>query len=859
MLSAPLDTFKEREIEIVGLMAEGLSNREIGERLFITTETVRWYNKQIYSKLGTSRRTEAIALARKMGLIDGQESDPPSYTARPKLPITTGPFIGRNDEMSELVELLGQSTIRLISIVAVGGMGKSRLSLELAHLVKDQLQDAAAFIDLASITNPNDIAAAAVTTLGLTIRGRQSPKQRLFDFCRNKEMLLIFDNFEHLLPGTSLLAELLEAAPDIQLIVTTRERLNLRVETVFQLLPVMKSGAALFIEVAQMMHPLFKAAQKDVAKIQRIVDSVGGLPLALILAASWLDTLTINEIADEIASNLNFLSSEMQDMPQRQQSIHAVVDPTWKRLSEKEQKAFMWSSLFRGGFSRESFQLVTGTSVRTLQTLINRSLINHGHGRRYDMHPLLRQYAREKLDAAGTFIEARKSHLDAFLHYAQTHADRMFDGQSYLKSLEALDVEQDNFRAALDWSMLGNSIDHGVALILANCELWLARSRARGAMTYIEQAIQQFEHPKLHYWRSVYLDRLGQIEQSIESASYVIEYSEKKQDHELLAYGQMQLSMLKNTKSEARPLLESALSNALKTDNKHLIANCHSTLALVCSKSNVEQHLEGDANTHHQKALEIFEMLGDLRGISRVTNNVALNYYDSIERKSEAKELMEKSLQLKRNIGDLAGEARRLTTLSLWAIEEEEFELARERLAASRKICEELGEMDRLSYTLTTEGLLHLLMMEFERAQAILERSLQVHTEIKDYKGIVDIYGLLGQLYILQKKLADARLMIAKGIAVGMKEYSLPSILIIAYANYLWQKDDPESLKIIATLAQQKLNVYSVGPTIVNSYFLQPLIYRAQQHISGEAWQHALNQTANITVEQAFEKIAHEM
>ena len=149
----------------------------------------------------------------------------------------------------------------------------------------------------------------------------------------------------------------------------------------------------------------------------------------------------------------------MGDMPERQRSIHAVLDPTWKRLSASEQKAFMWVSVFRGGFTRESFQQVTGASIRAIQILMSRSLIGHGQGRRYDIHPLIRQYAREKLEASGELAEAKKAHLATFLDYAQTQADRMYDGQHYLEALEALDIEQDNFRAALDWSLHGNNIN----------------------------------------------------------------------------------------------------------------------------------------------------------------------------------------------------------------------------------------------------------------------------------------------------------------------------------------------------------------------------------------------------------------
>ena len=194
-LSAPLEEFKERELEIINMMADGLSNQDIADQLFITKGTVRWYNKQIYSKLGTSRRTEAIALAREMGLIDTDATDAPTTQIQHKLPVTTGPFIGRDDELAELSNLLQKPEIRLLSIIAAGGMGKSRLSLELGYLVKRRYEHGAAFIDLTTVRNPEDIAQFTATSLGLSVSGNQTPQEVLFNYCREKELLLIFDNF----------------------------------------------------------------------------------------------------------------------------------------------------------------------------------------------------------------------------------------------------------------------------------------------------------------------------------------------------------------------------------------------------------------------------------------------------------------------------------------------------------------------------------------------------------------------------------------------------------------------------------------------------------------------------------------
>ncbi len=852
-LTEPLDEFKEREIEIINLMADGLSNQEIADQLFVTKETVRWYNKQIYSKLGTSRRTEAVALARDMGLIITGEITPTTNTLISKqiLPMTIGPFIGRDEELTELSRLLDNHEVRLLSIIATGGMGKSRLSLELGHLLTADYEHGTAFIDLTSIRDPHAIAQFTVSSLGLSSNESQSAEDILFNYCREKDLLLIFDNFEHVLSGAGLLSDLLEIAPNVTIIATSRERLNLRAETTYYLQPILEYGVQLFVEVADIMRPNIDIHNEEKEDIQKIVELVGGLPLALILAANWIDILSISEIADEIEANLDFLSAEMGDMPERQRSMHAVIDPTWKRLTEKEQKAFMWASVFRGGFTREIFQAFTGASIRTLQTLLNRSLISHGYGRRYDMHPLLRQYAHEKLEEHNLVNDARQSHLQTLLDYATTQADRMYDGEHYLESLDALETEADNIRTALDWSLQGNHIELGVALILANSTFWLARSRVLEAITYIEKALQESTHPMLYYWYAVYLDRLGHVNESIEAANHLVEYGESHQNHEILAYGLFRLGSMKNTVKEASPLFESALSNAQETDNQHLIAICHHYLAMIDS----EEFSIDDPRSHFQQALKIFESLGDLHGISRVTNNIAVLYYDK-KQTQEANKLMDYSLRLKREIGDRAGEARRLTTLSLWAMNEEEFEFAQEWLLASRKICEELGEKDRLSYTLTIEGLLYLIIVDFEKAHETFERSLQLHITIKDYRGIVDLYSLLSHLHLLQNNIKDARLSLIEALKVASVEQSQPSMLIIVYANYLIHKKElSTSIPIVAALASLELNTYSGSEIIVEQYILNPLIYRICQTIGDEAWSEAVENNEYNSIDELFQDI----
>ncbi len=850
-LSAPLDDFKEREIEIINLMAEGYSNQEIADNLFITKETVRWYNKQIYSKLGTSRRTEAIALAREFGLI-GDTPDEVPQNIQHKLPITSGPFIGRDAELAELSNLLQNPDVRLLSIIATGGMGKSRISLELGHLLKGDYEHGAVFIDLSAIRNPDDIARFAIESLGVHLQNEHQLENALFDYCREKEILLIFDNFEHVLSGAGVLSELLEIAPRVQIIATSRERLNLRVETVFYLRPIIEHADTLFIEVAGMMRPNIEITEEEHENIQKIVELVGGLPLALVLAATWIDTLSVLEIAEEIEHKLDFLSAEMGDMPERQRSIHAVIDPTWKRLNDNEQEAFMKASVFRGGFTRELFQQVTGGSIRTLQTLLSRSLIAHGYGRRYTMHPLLRQYAREKLESQQLVDKTKKVHLESYLAYAQKANERMYSGY-YLESLDALDIEQDNFRAALDWSLQGNEIDTGIDLLLALCDFWAIRSQSFLAQDYLEQALQYRQNASLYSEMARFQVRLGQTDTIIDNLQKAISLAEQSGDVEILAtaYRRMGSNIHTEQPDKSLELLEQALELARTTTNQKLIADCYITLGVIIGHKPGQLEM---AIHHNQEALNPYHAMGDLRGISMATYNLSL-YYRDRDKLQEARELCEQSLQIKYQIGDRAGAARRLSVLAGWDMQEEEFESAIERLDESMLICEELGEVGRLTYTLTQQGLLRIIMNDYASAEDILQRGLQLTIQSDDLYHMPDLYSYLSLLYLLQNRVAEAKPYLRQAIKIDAKVRKSHWLSIVAYANYLFYDKRYDECLSLASILHQHIDTYGANFRLASGYFVNPLIYRIQQNQGDAAWQAALEAASKTSIDAAFQTI----
>lgn len=850
-LSAPLDDFKPRELEILNLMAEGLSNREIGERLFITKQTVRWYNKQIYSKLGTSRRTEAIALARQMGLLGTTESDA-HKTVRHSPPLTNGPFIGRDEEITELADLLTRPEVRLISIIAVGGMGKSRLSLELAHELITHYEHGVAFIDLTPARNADNIAQTALNTLGLSPQNGQDPREALLDYCREKTLLLIFDNMEHVLAGASLLADLLEVAPNVKLIATSRERLNLRVETVYYLHPVMESGATLFIEMIETMHPTITINDTEKQHIDRIVTLVGGLPLALTLAANWIDMLSVEEIADEIERSLDFLEAQLGDMPERHHSIRAVIDPTWNRLNDTERHAFMWLSVFRGGFTRKLFQQVTGASMRVLHTLLGRSLVQHGTNRRYDLHPTLRQYAREKLTERGELNTAKSTHLTVMHTYVNTHNRAMYDGK-YLESLEALGQEHDNYRAALDWSLAGHEVEAGTELAIALYELWTTRSHAQEAHHYLSLALEHTLPDSLQaqalFWRGSFANRLGSHIMAVQDVKAALALAESLGDQETVARSLLAMGYLSSV-DEERQFAKQALAISEALQHDQLIA--FSLLQLGnCALGTTDS---SESHDYYRRAETYFEKIGDLRGLSMVIYNAGL-VYDKQGDSTRAIAHTERSLELKRQIGDRAGEARRLSVLAQHHIANEEYEKARLNLNQSQSICEEVGDLERLTYTLMMQGVIEFVTLQFEQALTILERGRAITEKLNKDARLCEYDNLIGILFLYQNQPEQAQPYIIRSLQSAEASGQLyPKWLgLMGYAQYLWHTGQSDlSVRITAVVYRQR----DLGGVLDRRFLFASHIYRVEQHIGEAAWTAIQQETATITLNQLFKEIS---
>jgi predicted ATPase/transcriptional regulator with XRE-family HTH domain len=399
-------------------------------------------------------------------------ASPPQVPAAPSyLPTSSSPLVGREHELAVIGQLLQDPHCRLLSLVGPGGIGKTRLALATAAAPLQGFDDGVYFIALAPISDGKFIVPTLADAIGFSFYDASDPRLQLFTYLRQKRLLLILDNLEHLLDGVDLLADLLQQAPAIKLLVTSRERLNLRGEWVFEVqgLPVPPSNASdpletysaarLFLESAQRAQVGFEVTPAEQPAVARICRLMEGLPLGIELAAAWVRALSCHEIAQEIERNLDFLTASARDVPARHHSIRVVFDHSWKLLSAEEQQVLRQLSVFRGGFQREAAAQVAGASLRELTGLVDKSLISLIAEGRYHLHELLRQFSAAKLDAAPAEQAATLARHSAYFLTFLQEREAGLTGKTQKTTLDEIQAETENVRAAWDWAVRQGQVE----------------------------------------------------------------------------------------------------------------------------------------------------------------------------------------------------------------------------------------------------------------------------------------------------------------------------------------------------------------------------------------------------------------
>ncbi len=518
------DLLNEREKEILKRLSTGLSDQQIADELFLSLNTVKWYNRQIYSKLGVRSRTQAIACVKDLGLLDSGVSMSPQPVPRYNLPAQTLLFIGRSREIAEVKQLL--HTSRLLTLTGTGGTGKTRLALRVATEVAEAFADGVCFVDLAPLSDHTLVAKAIAGALGVVENPTEPLPDTLKRALAQRELLLLIDNFEHVIKVAPLVSELLAASSRLKVFVTSREPLRLAEEQEYLVpslsLPLAEATSVqhlieseaglLFVRRAQMTLPRFELSDGIAPVIGQICTRLDGLPLALELAAARCKLFTPQALLERLEgtrenSPLRLLAGGSRDAPPRQRTLRDSIEWSYNLLDEDEKLLLARLAAFRGGHSLEAIEGVCGEDLSIdvldgLASLVDKNLVQQkeipGGEPRFVMLEMIQEYARERLKASSEEETMRRRHAEYFVSVAE-RAEPEMRGAWYDHWSGRLELDLENLRAVLEWSLSGGDVALGVRLAGALCLFWYGNGYHVEGRRWTQQLLERLDEVPLVY------------------------------------------------------------------------------------------------------------------------------------------------------------------------------------------------------------------------------------------------------------------------------------------------------------------------------------------------------------------------
>lgn len=670
------------------------------------------------------------------------------------LPAQPNALIGRERELSDLLELLGSRGVRLVTVTGAAGTGKTRLAVAAASQFTASGQDPVWFVDLAPIHDPRQVLGAIGRATGVREQRGELVQARLERHIGQRRVLLVLDNFEQVLPAATGVADLLAACPNLRLLATSRAPLRLRWEHVYRVTPLAVPplrplpepeelarvpSVALFCERARAIDAGFLLTKANAVAVAQICSQLDGLPLAIELAAARSDVYPPVEVLARLRRNFELLSGGAADLPARQRSLLAAFDWGYELLSAAEQSTFRRLGVFVGGFTPAGALAVAGSD--DLATLVQHSLVRRDPsvagedaGARFRMLETVRAYAVERARQSGELEAALERHAQFMLQLAEAAAPELL-GRGQAEWLAQLEAEHDNLMAALRWAIDTRQTELSLRLVRALWRFWW-----------------------LHGHLSEGMDALDAVLSGTDTSSAV---------HAELTAGVLNgagvLAHVRGEYGRAERLLVQSLELAGSLELKSAMAAAHHNLAALARE-------RGDwprARAAYEQSLALERELGNTWGIATSLINLGALAEDQSDT-ARAAELLDESLGLLRRIGDEHGIATALHNLAAVARDAGDWSRAAELHEQSLALWRKLGDRWGIAAELCDLGRVTERAGDWQRAARLIGESLTIFGELGVRQPIAGCLEGLAAVLCAARRPSDAATLL--GAAEALRE-----------------------------------------------------------------------------------------
>lgn len=682
-------------------------------------------------------------------------------------------LFGREYDLDTVTKMLRSPECRLVTLAGPGGIGKTCLAQQVAQQLRSDFEDQVYFVPLQSLTDPQYVVTAVLEQLGVRSQSSGDPSAQLLRFLKQQRLLLVLDNFEHLLEAAGFVVNLLEQTTQVKLLVTSREVLNLQHEWVWPVRGIAYpidnqtsdavdyAAVRMFAASARRVNPEF-ALQRELSTVSQICTLVEGSPLAIELASGWLKSLTCREILDELRRDIDILSTRMRDMPEQHRSIRAVFDHSWNLLTPDEQRVLMQLSLFRGSFTREAANTVARASLPVLTTLIDKSLLYHRPDGRYQFHELFRQYVHGQLlsdrDAAVQAATVLTTYYRDFL------ASRMDDlwGARQRDAIREVAAELPNIRSLAEQLTMTDDAAASRKAVHVLSETYQILGYYREAERFYTQVIEKLEEiesnqPDVEYlhllaemlnnfgWLSIRLGEFDTAAEVIARAEAVYHTHQIRPAVGFASDPRLSMGELKGIEGDivtAQALSQAAYADAIAQGD---FLNGSVALYLLTNAA-LAMGDYAQAQKHIEEAIALTQKVGNRWFLAYCLNqqgHICSEQGDYLA----AQRYYEESYRIRESFGDPEGQAVALNHLGTLALLQEEYEQAVELLQSSLPMYQRLEDRGGLFTAHEGLGIAYTALGQFDQARDYLMQAAQIADDVQVASWWLSLCEAVGEFF----------------------------------------------------------------------------------------------------------------